>query len=66
MTAEATPELDMVHYLLTPGPQEGVIGLAWLKEHVWPGLEGQFWLLHAASAGVGLDIWSRSLMVRVR
>jgi len=33
--------LYMVKYLLLPGRQEGVIGLAWLKAHVFPGLEGQ-------------------------
>lgn len=33
--------LYMVKYLLLPGRQESVIGLAWLKTHVFPGLEGQ-------------------------
>lgn len=33
--------LYMVKYLLLPGRQEGVIGLAWLKTHLFPGLEGQ-------------------------
>ncbi|MCJ2179624.1 peptide MFS transporter [Novosphingobium album (ex Hu et al. 2023)] len=33
--------LYMVKYLLLPGHQEGVIGLDWLKIHVFPGLEGQ-------------------------
>ncbi|MCT2400988.1 peptide MFS transporter [Novosphingobium mangrovi (ex Huang et al. 2023)] len=33
--------LYMVKYLLLPGQQEHVIGLAWLKTHVFPGLEGQ-------------------------
>ncbi len=33
--------LYMVKYLLLPGRQESVIGLAWLKTHIFPGLEGQ-------------------------
>lgn len=33
--------LYMVNYLLKPGPQEGVIGLAWLKANLFGGLEGQ-------------------------
>ena len=33
--------LYMVNYLLKPGPQEGVLGLAWLKDTLFPGLEGQ-------------------------
>ncbi|KQM13807.1 peptide MFS transporter [Novosphingobium sp. Leaf2] len=33
--------LYMVKYLLLPGRQETVIGLGWLKAHVFPGLEGQ-------------------------
>ena len=33
--------LYMVNYLLKPGPQEGVLGLAWLKATLFPGLEGQ-------------------------
>lgn len=33
--------LYMTNYLLTPGRQEDVLGLAWLKAHVFPGLEGQ-------------------------
>jgi len=33
--------LYMVNYLLTPGRQDAVIGLAWLKTNVFPGLEGQ-------------------------
>jgi POT family proton-dependent oligopeptide transporter len=33
--------LYMVKYLLVPGRQEGVIGLAWIKAHLFSGLEGQ-------------------------
>ncbi|EIZ80443.1 amino acid/peptide transporter [Novosphingobium sp. Rr 2-17] len=33
--------LYMVKYLLTPGRQESVIGLDWLKAHMFAGLEGQ-------------------------
>ncbi|MES2288894.1 MAG: peptide MFS transporter [Pseudomonadota bacterium] len=33
--------LYMVKYLLLPGQVENVIGLAWLRAHVFPGLEGQ-------------------------
>src|SRR3546814_14726148 len=33
--------LYMVKYLLLPGHQEAVIGLDWLKAHVFPSLEGQ-------------------------
>lgn len=33
--------LYMVNYLLHPGHQDLVIGLAWMKAHLWPGLEGQ-------------------------
>ncbi|MCJ2188248.1 peptide MFS transporter [Novosphingobium beihaiensis] len=33
--------LYMVKYLLLPGHQESVIGLEWLKTHIFPGLEGQ-------------------------
>lgn len=33
--------LYMINYLLVPGRQDTVIGLGWLKAHVFPGLEGQ-------------------------
>ncbi|KMS60431.1 amino acid transporter [Novosphingobium barchaimii LL02] len=33
--------LYMVKYLLVPGRQESVIGLEWLKTHLFSGLEGQ-------------------------
>lgn len=33
--------LYMVNYLLLPGRMEQVIGLDWLRDNVWPGLEGQ-------------------------
>lgn len=33
--------LYMVKYLLLPEHQEGVLGLAWLKSHLFVGLEGQ-------------------------
>lgn len=33
--------LYMVKYLLTPGRQEGVIGLEWLRVHLFSGLQGQ-------------------------
>lgn len=33
--------LYMVKYLLHSGHQETVIGLAWVKAHIWSGLEGQ-------------------------
>jgi len=33
--------LYMVNYLLVPGRMENVLGLDWLRTHVFPGLEGQ-------------------------
>ncbi|CAM3266556.1 Di-tripeptide/cation symporter [Sphingomonas antarctica] len=33
--------LYMVKYLLLPGHIEGVIGLDWLRAHIFPGLDGQ-------------------------
>jgi POT family proton-dependent oligopeptide transporter len=33
--------LYMVKYLLVPGRQDSVIGLAWMKAHLFSGLEGQ-------------------------